>query len=115
MDKYQFVPIATANPSACLYDNGKATLFQLFCLRNGKALCQSEMPRYPMVYKHLHVKYLTYTYKDQEGNEYKPYYGQLDVCNSLDATSIETSHTSESKAPCLVGLSTVRKKGNPLT
>lgn len=50
VDKYQLVPIVTTNPILCLYDNGKGTLFQLFCLRNGKAIYQSEMPKYPMMY-----------------------------------------------------------------
>ena len=88
MDKYQLGPIDTTDLTLCLYDNGKGTLFPFFCLRNGKIVCQSEMPRYPMVYKHLHVKYLTYTYKDKESNKYTPYHMANDVSKAPKLESL---------------------------
>ena len=96
VDKYQFVPKACINENLCLYDNGKGTLFQLLSLRNGKAMCQSEISRYPMVYKYLHVNHLTYTFRDKEGNEYRPY--PMTV-NSLSKEDLEKLRTC---AECLI-------------
>ena len=90
-----------------LYDNGKGTLFELLLLANGKSTDQCEIPKSPIVHKYLHVKLLTYTYKDHEGNEYTPHYAKFDATNTLDASSSKHNHVVEKSAPCLIGMSII--------
>ena len=44
----------------------------------------------PRVFKYLHVKSLTYAYKDTDGNEYQPYH---EPDNTLNNKAFEQSHT----------------------
>ena len=69
VDKYLLTHKTSSVENLCLYENEIGTLFQLLSLRSGKAVCQSEMPKYPIVGKYLHVTHLTYTFRDKEGNK----------------------------------------------
>ena len=114
VDKFPLKLHSSGKADLALYDNGKGTLFELLLLANGKSTDQCEIPKSPIVHKYLHVKLLTYTYKDHEGNEYTPYYAKFDTSNALDASSLEHNHVAEKNAPCLVGMSTIRERALPL-
>ena len=114
VDKYLLTLKASNDEHLCLYENGKGTLFQLLSLRSGKAVCQSEMPRYPTVGKYIHVTHLTYTFRDKEGNKYQPYHGKLEERTVFDAKSFESKHTHERTEQSLVGMSTVQERAIPL-
>ena len=58
-----------------LYEDYQGSQFKLLFSPQGKKLDK------PRVFKYLHVKDLTYAYKDTEGNEYQPYHEPDDAFN----------------------------------
>ena len=75
---FQLRPIATASSIQCLYEDQQGGQFQLLFSRQG------QKPAKPRVFKYLHVKNLTYAYKDIDGNEYQPYQGLDDPLNDRE-------------------------------
>ena len=65
---FQLSPVPTASSLQILYEDNQGGQFQLLFFHQGKI---SDKPR---VFKYLHVKSLTYAYKDTDGNEYQPYH-----------------------------------------
>lgn len=81
---FQLSPVTTASSLQSLYEDNQGGQFQLLFFHQGK------MPDKPRVFKYLHVKSLTYAYKDTDGNEYQPYHGPN---NTLNNKAFEQSHT----------------------
>lgn len=98
VDKFKLTPSNFRNEELCFYDNGNGIFSQLLSLRRRKSVSQSEMPRYPMVYKRLHVQYLTYSYK---GNKYMPYIMANEVSKASKSRSLvsQTQYVSIEQKP----------------
>lgn len=114
VDKFPLLLHSSGKENLSLYDNGKGTLFELLSLANGKSVNQCEIPKSPIFHKYLHVKLITYTYKDHEGNEYILHYAKFDASNALDASSFGHNYVAKKSAPCLVGMSTILERALPL-
>ena len=81
---FQLSPVTTPSSLQRLYEDNQGGQFQLLFFH------QEKMPGKPKVFKYLHVKSLTYAYKDTDGNEYQPYH---EPDNTLNNKAFEQSHT----------------------